>query len=116
MVVVMAATLTASNVQAEGWIKAAGQRMRAVPRVIGKGFRKATRRLTHRPKELSPADAAKLIKPGPTPVVEVALGNDRKATIAFKAGVGGHIKIVGGDAAVDCDLAEKILPNLKIEK
>jgi hypothetical protein len=46
----------------------------------------------------------------------VDLGDGRKATVTFKPGVGGHIRIEGGKAPVDADLAEKVLPNVKIEK
>jgi Heparinase II/III-like protein len=63
--------------------------------------------------------AARLIKGGPAPVIEIELGGGRKAVISFKPGVGGHIRItsIGGNGdAVDCDFAEKVLPNLKIEK
>ena len=49
--------------------------------------------------------------------VEVDLGGGRKATVSFKKGVGGHIRIEGGgQAVVDQDLAETVLPNLPIEK
>lgn len=61
--------------------------------------------------------AARLLAADNSTGAEVELGGGRKATIVFKPGVGGHIKIEGGGrAAVDQDLAEKVLPNPKIEK
>jgi hypothetical protein len=67
-------------------------------------------------KDAKPA-AAKLVKAEGATGAEVELGNGRKATVTFKPGVGGHIKIEGGgQAAVEADLAEKVLPNIKIEK
>ncbi len=63
--------------------------------------------------------AARLVKsPDPEATgVEIELGGGRKATVIFKKGAGGSIKITGGAGpAVDEKLAEKVLPNLKIEK
>jgi len=61
--------------------------------------------------------AAKLVKAEGAASAEIELGDGRKATVTFRAGVGGHVKIEGGGkAAVEADLAEKVLPNLKIEK
>jgi hypothetical protein len=49
--------------------------------------------------------------------VEVELANGRKATVTFKPGVGGHVKIeASGRPTVDAELAEKVQPNIKIEK
>ena len=49
--------------------------------------------------------------------VEVDLGNGKKATVVLKPGIGGHVKIGQGDKTlVDEDLAERVMPNLPIEK
>ncbi len=61
--------------------------------------------------------AANLIEAEGRTGVEVDLGDGRKATVAFKPGVGGHVRIErAGQVLVDQDLAEKVLPNLPIEK
>jgi hypothetical protein len=49
--------------------------------------------------------------------LEIELGGGRKAELLFKAGVGGHISIRGGDRpVVDQALADKVLPNIPIQK
>jgi hypothetical protein len=62
---------------------------------------------------------AKLVEARGGTGVEGDLGGGKKATVTFKAGIGGHIRIeqVGQSAVlVDQDLAEKVLPNMPIEK
>ncbi len=69
--------------------------------------------------------AAKSQSPVPTPArllgsqyeLEVVLTDGRKATIRFKEGVGGHVAIEkAGRVLADVALAEKVLPNPRIEK
>jgi len=65
----------------------------------------------------TPQTSSKLIQTSGGTGLEVDLGRGRKATLTFKKGVGGHIRIEGGGRSkVDMDLAEKVLPNVKIEK
>ncbi|MCX7590136.1 MAG: hypothetical protein N2255_00765, partial [Kiritimatiellae bacterium] len=48
-------------------------------------------------------------------VLEVDLGNSRKATVILKNRVGGHVKIEqAGRTLIDEQLAEKVLPNLPV--